>query len=444
MMTRLTRLHTTQNSTHNNKRRLSKVIKKSIAIYAMSAIAVLSFNYSALAGNKAPQDKMVMIAEHALHTMILGEGEFTVIFESGFGNDLSHWRKVAPVISKKAKVVAYSRAGYGKSDSIAKPRTLTETTKELSELIKAANLQPPFIFVGHSYGSHIIRTYAAQNSDEVAGLIFVDPANEAFFVNLKALDKAKTNEFLNIYEKMIPEKLRAESKILMAIDKRGALPDFGPLPDVPAAIITSMVPEHPQFIIHSVEGKNIWRQLHNKLFNQFSSASHITTMESGHNIAIQEPALVIEAIEKVIKQASKASQKKQIAKALNEAKKLIEHGKLKQAENTIFTVFTKTSLAPEKINSLGYQYLSASMESNQNNILAALVLKYNLENTPESANAFDSYGESLLALNKPEQAKKQFLEAIKIIKTKNNNSRALKGYIGNLAKAELAIKEQSK
>ncbi len=416
-----------------------KGIKKAITICAISTCSVLSFNYPVFAENSAPKDKMVTIEDHALHTMSLGDGEFTVIFESGFGSDLSHWRKVAPAISKKAKVVVYSRAGYGKSTPISEVRTLTETTNELEAFIKETDLKPPFIFVGHSYGTHIIRTYAAQHPNDVSGLVFIDPANEEFFVRLKELDKKKTEEFLTVYKKMVPKKLKAESEILMAIDKKGSLPDFGALPDVPAAIITSMVQEHPQFIIHSMEGKKIWRELHGKLFNQFSNARHISTKNSGHNIALQEPELVIESIETVINQADKISQKKQIAKALKAASKLIAQAELKQAEDTVFTALKKSSLESEKINTLGYQYLSAKNSENQNRVLAAIILEYNTINTPESANAFDSYGEALLALNKPEQAKIQFLKAIKLIVQKNKTHKALKGFKANLAKADLAI-----
>lgn len=419
-----------------------KRVKKAIAICALSVVTALSFNHHALAENSAPQDKMVTIGDHALHTMSLGEGEFTVIFESGFGNDLSHWRHVAPAISKKAKVVVYSRAGYGKSGAIANARTLTQTTNELSEFIKAADLQPPFIFVGHSYGGHIVRTYAAQHPNEVAGLVFVDPANEAFLVELKKLDKAKTEAFLDVYEQMIPQRLRAESQVLMALDEKGVLPDFGQLPDVPAAVITSMVQEHPQFIIHSKAGKKIWREQHNQLFNQFSTASHITTMNSGHNIAVQEPALVIETIEKVIEQASKIAQKKQIALAMDEATKRIVQADFKQAELIVFKALKNTALAPDKINTLGYDYLSARNKAKQNKVLAAIILKYNVEQT-ESANAYDSYGESLLALNKPQQAKEQFSKAI-MLTQKSKNQRGLKGFKANLTKAELAIKAQSK
>jgi pimeloyl-ACP methyl ester carboxylesterase len=402
------------------------------------AIATLVFSTFSLADKGAAKNEMLKVGDHALHTMSMGEGEFTVIFEAGFGSDLSHWRKVAPAISQQAKVVVYSRAGYGQSSPVTSARNLSETTRELGALIKAANLQAPFIFVGHSYGSHIIRSYAAQHPQDIAGLVFVDPANEAFLNKLKELDKAKTEAFLAAYNKMLPQKLRSESEILMAIDERGTLPNFGQLPDVPAAIITSMVQEHPQFIIHSKEGKKLWRALHSKLFSQFSTAQHITTMNSGHNIALQEPDLVIDAIQNVMQQAGRISQKNQLSEALSQAGKLIERSEVTQAENLIFSVLKNTALAPEKINTLGYQALNTKSLQ-----LAAIILKYNVDNSPESANAFDSYGESLLALNRPEQAKDCFLEAIRLTENKPSNQRALKGFNDNVKKADALLNTQT-
>jgi len=399
---------------------------------------------NAFADEKTPENTMVKVKGHALHMMSQGEGEFTVIFESGFGNDLSHWRRVAPAISQKAKVVIYSRAGAGLSEKITTPRSLIESTQALNELIIRAKLKPPFILVGHSYGSHIVRTYAARNPQNIAGLVLVDPANEQFISRLKQLNNIKTEKFLTVYEKMIPKRLQAESKILMAIDEKAALPDFGPLPDVPAAILTSMVQEHPQFIIHSNEGKKIWRELHSKLFSQFTTARHIVTMNSGHNIATQEPELVIESINKVIEQASSLSQKQQISSAMAETMALIEQSDYAAAEKLAFDFLTKSSLNDGQINALGYQYLSTKNAEHNQLILAKIILKYNMMNNQTSANVFDSYGEALLSLNNPQKAKLQFLQAIRLMELKDKEHRTIKGFKANLAKAQLAIESTKK
>lgn len=417
---------------------IADIINKWVGLFIACMFVI--FGNTVFAEGMAPQSNMVQLKDNALHMMTVGEGEFTVIFESGFGNDLSHWRNVAPAISHKAKVVVYSRAGYGKSDPVKQARNLTETTGELAQLIEQAKLKPPYIFVGHSYGSHIVRTYAAQNPSSVAGLVLVDPAHEQFLLRLKQLDKTKTEAFLAAYENMLPKKLQAQSKILMAIDERGELPDFGPLPNVPAAVLTSMVQEHPQFIIHSPQGKKLWRALHTELFNQFDTARHLVTSSSGHNIAVQEPELVITAINTVINQASQLAAKYRLATSMNTAIQLINDAKSSNAEQVVFDALENSPLDPVGINRLGYQYLSTRNSKAKNEPLAAMILKYNMINNPQSANAYDSYGESLLALNKPLEAKQQFLQAIELIQQKDKKHRTLKGYKANLAAAEQAIK----
>jgi len=404
----------------------------------------LTIAFNTFADEKPSESAMVKVKGHSLHMMSQGKGEFTVIFESGFGNDLSHWRRVAPAISQKAKVVIYSRAGAGLSEKITTPRSLIESTEALSELIIRAKLKPPYILVGHSYGSHIVRTYAAKNPLNIAGLVLVDPANEQFISRLKQLNKPETEKFLTIYEKMIPKRLQAESKILMAIDEQAALPDFGPLPNVPAAILTSMVQEHPQFIIHSNQGKKIWRELHSKLFSQFTTARHLVTMNSGHNIATQEPELVIESINKVIEQANTLLQKEQLATSMTKTMVFIKQNNYQAAEKFAFDFLATSSLNNRQINDLGYQYLSAKNAEHNQLILAKIILKYNMMNNQTSANAFDSYGEALLSLNNPQKAKLQFLQAIRLMKLKDKGHPAMKGLKANLAKAELAIASTNK
>ena len=48
---------------------------------------------------------------------------------------------------------------------------------ELHALLTAAEVPPPYVLVGHSFGGLTIRAYAASHPEDVAGLVFVDPAH---------------------------------------------------------------------------------------------------------------------------------------------------------------------------------------------------------------------------------------------------------------------------
>jgi len=76
-------------------------------------------------------------------------------------------------------VVSYDRAGLGWSDLRPMPRTADRLVEELHTLLKRAAIPPPYILVGHSFGGLTMPLFAARFSDEVAGMVLVDPVAAA-------------------------------------------------------------------------------------------------------------------------------------------------------------------------------------------------------------------------------------------------------------------------
>ncbi|NVJ61066.1 MAG: S41 family peptidase [Gammaproteobacteria bacterium] len=64
-----------------------------------------------------------------------------------------------------------------------------------------------------------------------------------------------------------------------------------------------------------------------------------------------------------------------------------------------------------QLNSIGYEYLTHKQQP----LVALLFMQFNVEKYPESANAYDSLGEVLLALDQPGKAKKVFEKGLTII-----------------------------
>src|SRR5205085_9640549 len=51
-------------------------------------------------------------------------------------------------------------------------------TRRSSDLLDRARLRPPYVLVGHSFGVQVVRVFAGTYPTEVAGLVFVDGAQE--------------------------------------------------------------------------------------------------------------------------------------------------------------------------------------------------------------------------------------------------------------------------
>jgi pimeloyl-ACP methyl ester carboxylesterase len=60
------------------------------------------------------------------------------------------------------------------------PRTSTQITAELRALLRAADVPPAYVLVGHSLGGLYARHYATRFPEEVAGLLLLDPAHEDY------------------------------------------------------------------------------------------------------------------------------------------------------------------------------------------------------------------------------------------------------------------------
>lgn len=163
-----------------------KGTKKFLFGRAVSALMLAGYLYEkrARAGDFAranPPGRRVRVNGHSLYVHAMGEhrpGQPTVVLESGHGDWSMCWRKVQPEVAKFARVVSYDRAGFGWSDSGPLPRSPERIVDELHTLLERYGERPPYLFVGHSMGAPLSRTFHRCYPGEIAGFVWVDPAHE--------------------------------------------------------------------------------------------------------------------------------------------------------------------------------------------------------------------------------------------------------------------------
>ncbi|MFC0253323.1 alpha/beta fold hydrolase [Massilia consociata] len=293
-----------------------KLTARSLAlVLAVASGACQAQAHAQAAAPSSPPELLAVGAQaHQVQAATAGAGRYTVIFESGFGTDLRAWRKVAPEVAKSARVLTYSRAGHGASQARPEPRTIEQNTTELEQLIAAAKLAPPFILVGHSYGGLLMRSFAARHPGQVAGMVLVDPADERFNPALRKLDAERAAADDRQFAGFVPPKFLPEYKLLQPVLDSGTLPLSGKLPDVPVVVLTSVQQaDKPMFFLETAPAVAIKKDLHADFLRQFSKGEHVVTAKSGHNIQLEEPELVVAAVNKVIAaadaQAAQASRR---------------------------------------------------------------------------------------------------------------------------------------
>jgi pimeloyl-ACP methyl ester carboxylesterase len=108
-----------------------------------------------------------------------------VVFQSGFGVDISAWSDVLKRLPPDVGTFAYDRPGTGGSPNKLGERDPCTIARELHELLRVSDVRPPYILVGHSLGGIYQYAFAKLYPKEVAGILLVDATHPDYMENFK-------------------------------------------------------------------------------------------------------------------------------------------------------------------------------------------------------------------------------------------------------------------
>jgi pimeloyl-ACP methyl ester carboxylesterase len=279
--------------------------------------------------------KLVDVSGYKMHIDCTGEGSPAVILDSGLGDSYISWRAVQPQIAKFTRVCSYDRAGLGYSDSSSRPRTSKVIAEELHALLKAADIAPPYVLVGHSMGGFDARLYASLYRDEVTGMVLVDASHpdqeNRFPPELKNMEGSwrREAEFLAYTMPLgIPRLLglcdedpvhrAAECNFRTAHTGLEEMKEInqsaaeaaatGLLGDLPLVVL-SHDPDKPSADLPADLAKptnEAWEKMQEELAHLSTRGTQIIAKNSSHYIQMDRPDLVVEAVHNVVQQARAA------------------------------------------------------------------------------------------------------------------------------------------
>lgn len=148
-------------------------------LLVVSAMAGTVYQSIGAAGDRkrlAVHGRWIEIApRRRLYALEKGRGSPSVVFEAGIAATHLNWARIQECVADFARTIAYDRAGLGWSGPIRSPRTPSNIVSELRSMLERANIPPPYLLVGHSFGGLVLRCFAALYPEEVAGLVLIDP-----------------------------------------------------------------------------------------------------------------------------------------------------------------------------------------------------------------------------------------------------------------------------
>ncbi|KAJ4366331.1 hypothetical protein N0V83_007967 [Neocucurbitaria cava] len=106
-----------------------------------------------------------------------------LIFITGAGAPSAVYIKLQQQLSAFVRVLFYDRAGYDRSTLPATEDKIhaSDTAHDLTKLLAATHLEPPYVVVSHSFGGIIARTFLEMhksNPHVIAGMFLLDTATE--------------------------------------------------------------------------------------------------------------------------------------------------------------------------------------------------------------------------------------------------------------------------
>ena len=290
----------------------------SVWVYALSSTSA----WSEIEGH-APPGQLFSVGEHKLHLFCAGDGRQTVIFDSGVGGNYLDWIQVQPKVSNFTRACSYDRAGYGWSEPGPRPRISSVIVDELRSLLQAAEISPPYILVGHSFGGLIIQNFAGRFNTEISALVLVDAVHPEQFQRFKenGIEVPVANSrriMLGSREQVthgMPEQLH-DIAFLLAREEKALGAMYNEVRNMPESSAITMdldMPNVPIIVISHGERvwenkpltnkmEQVWQDLQTDLASKNNNSKQIIADNSGHQIQLDQPNLIIDVIKELVTQ----------------------------------------------------------------------------------------------------------------------------------------------
>ena len=249
-----------------------------------------------------PQTKLAALEGGAVEYALAGTGPAIVLL-NGAGGPIEGWFRVFAGLIELGTVLAYNRAGIGRSAKPALAQTGSEVVATLRALLAALALRPPYVLVGHSMGGLHANLFARLYPEDVASVVLLE-ASAPEDIALMEGGKTRTQRVVErVLDMMFGKDQHGEPA--QAANTAAELAASGPFPHVPLVVVTGGRPAMgwvtPRPLL---EG----RAANQRALARLSPLGHqVIAARSGHFPQFSEPAVMIAAVRAVVSERGPGS-----------------------------------------------------------------------------------------------------------------------------------------
>jgi pimeloyl-ACP methyl ester carboxylesterase len=254
----------------------------------------------------APNRRARLPAIHALQTrrgrigyVLSGRGKPSIVLFSGAGVSLQGWEPLYPGIARISRVLGWNRFGIEGSDAPRGRQSGAVVLGALRELLRHAELAPPYVLVAHSMGGLFANLYARLYPREVAAVALIEathPADRAVLGRHGPQMERALGKLLSLPGDAFRANLHGE---LAGIDEVvREIEAAGPFPEVPLRVITGgLTPRAWQMSPAAVGARRAHQQ---ELARLSPLGEQVIAHRSGHFPQWTQPHLVLRVVHELV------------------------------------------------------------------------------------------------------------------------------------------------
>jgi pimeloyl-ACP methyl ester carboxylesterase len=207
----------------------------------------------------------------------------------GRGDDVNE--ALGADLVERGRLCTYDRLNVGRSGLDPGRHTGADSVADLHALLGAADVRPPYLLVGFSFGGLIASMYAGTHPDDVTGVLMLDSS-------------LPTDDEIDA---LIPPDARAT--VVAEQQANGEHVDFygtldearallGSMPDIPVTYLAARpVDLPPEWPVRRMR-RQIW--LKQQEFVERFPQGRLVPVESSHDIDLERPDLVIAELDRIL------------------------------------------------------------------------------------------------------------------------------------------------
>lgn len=315
-------------------------------------VTVGGYSYERIARAQAlaefpPAGELFAVGPTSLHISCLGSAADSpvVLFEVGWGGSSLLWRPIMDALAGDVRVCAYDRRGMVWSEFRTYTDYPRQAAQDLELLLQAAGIHQPLIIAAHSLGGAYARVFAGEFPARVAGLVLIDSVHPDMLSRLEKIDRSslpfevrfpvatrwlgeiglvrlvaqwqlagalernpRLESMLRTQAAFAPNHLRGKGFEFNAAPKLHRLSaQYTYPPSMPVVVITQGLrpdPDDEKAVAHFA----IWQGMQRDLLKLSSNSRQLIARDSGHNIPVDQPQLIVGAIRDLLaSQAQRSS-----------------------------------------------------------------------------------------------------------------------------------------